>query len=564
MAGAQAHLLLQLAAGALLGGLAGVDAAGGELPHPGVDGVAVLAHEDDPAVGVDGQRRHRPPLADHLAAPADAPGLLHVVDVEVEDVPAVDALVVEDPCLLLAHEADDSRRGRAGAGVGGGQARESVAEAVEERGEVGGERGQELDPLPAVGVGEGEAGGVERGAVQGGQGLAGGGAARGRASGSRRRWRRRPPGGRSRRGAPGSGGCGRCGSGPAGGSPRRVAPRRSRWSGHRGRGGRPPPSSCGPRGGGRWRWRPRRSRARGWPWTRARYSFSTSRVENWRTRARWVGSSLATTRRPDVPLSRRWTMPGRRTPPTPERSVTWRRSALTRVPSGVPAPGWTTRPAGLSTTMICGSSWTTERGMSSGSGSAGVGGGSRTATVCPGLQAGGRPRRRPRRRDVALGDERLEARPAELGQPSGEPDVETQARGLGVGHEGVLGRHQAWLLAGPRELRRGGSDLLRAVQAGQEDGHAQEQHDGDQLGGRERPAEPGPPVGVAAEELQDEAGGRVEPHVGQRSPAPGSACAAPARGGRRRSGRSPATRRAGSGGPGCRGGSPPPGRRRRR
>ena len=66
---------------------------------------------------------------------------------------------------------------------------------------------------------------------------------------------------------------------------------------------------------------------------------SDRREANWVTRSLWVASSLATTRSPDVPRSRRCTIPGRRTPPIPERSLTWRRSAFTSVPDRVPAPG---------------------------------------------------------------------------------------------------------------------------------------------------------------------------------------------------------------------------------
>ena len=47
---------------------------------------------------------------------------------------------------------------------------------------------------------------------------------------------------------------------------------------------------------------------------------------------------------------------------------TWWSSALTSVPAGRPAPGWTTRPAGLSITSRRASSWTIASGMSSGGG----------------------------------------------------------------------------------------------------------------------------------------------------------------------------------------------------
>jgi hypothetical protein len=51
-------------------------------------------------------------------------------------------------------------------------------------------------------------------------------------------------------------------------------------------------------------------------------------------------------------VGKRIAIPGRRTPPMPERlSPQCARRALTRVPPAWPGAGWTTRPAGLSTTM---------------------------------------------------------------------------------------------------------------------------------------------------------------------------------------------------------------------
>ena len=50
-------------------------------------------------------------------------------------------------------------------------------------------------------------------------------------------------------------------------------------------------------------------------------------------------------------------MPGRETPPMPERlGPQWAIRALTRVPVRFPAAGWTTIPAGLSTTIRSSSS----------------------------------------------------------------------------------------------------------------------------------------------------------------------------------------------------------------
>ena len=57
-------------------------------------------------------------------------------------------------------------------------------------------------------------------------------------------------------------------------------------------------------------------------------------------------------------MSRRWTMPGRCDSPISAISGYLANSPLTSVPSGLPAPGCTTRPAGLSTTITCSSSYT--------------------------------------------------------------------------------------------------------------------------------------------------------------------------------------------------------------
>jgi hypothetical protein len=92
----------------------------------------------------------------------------------------------------------------------------------------------------------------------------------------------------------------------------------------------------------------------GAPQTSARYSRLSDPLRPWSAnsaaRPWWAASFLATTSRPDVSLSRRWTIPGRLTPPTPDRlSPQWRISALTSVPAAWPGAGWTTSPAGLST-----------------------------------------------------------------------------------------------------------------------------------------------------------------------------------------------------------------------
>ena len=85
---------------------------------------------------------------------------------------------------------------------------------------------------------------------------------------------------------------------------------------------------------------------------------------SWATRATRAGSVRATTISPEVPRSRRCTMPGRSAsappwPATPSGRGTGPRSPCTSVPVRCPAPGWTTRPAGLSTTTTWSSAKTT-------------------------------------------------------------------------------------------------------------------------------------------------------------------------------------------------------------
>src|SRR6476469_2321719 len=81
---------------------------------------------------------------------------------------------------------------------------------------------------------------------------------------------------------------------------------------------------------------------------------STSRRWTCACRAPWVSSLRATTSRPLVSLSRRWTMPGRSASfPPPSMSP----SSLTNVGPVCEGAGWTTRPAGLSTTARSASTW---------------------------------------------------------------------------------------------------------------------------------------------------------------------------------------------------------------
>lgn len=119
------------------------------------------------------------------------------------------------------------------------------------------------------------------------------------------------------------------------------------------------------------------------PWTTARYRFSVLRAANCAVRDWCAPSFLAMTRQPDVSLSRRWTMPGRSTPPMPERSPQWWSRAFTMVPSGLPAAGCTTMPLSLLMTTTSSSSYRMSRGMSCGRASAGSGSGMRTVMESP-------------------------------------------------------------------------------------------------------------------------------------------------------------------------------------
>src|SRR6185436_12128645 len=82
---------------------------------------------------------------------------------------------------------------------------------------------------------------------------------------------------------------------------------------------------------------------------------STSRRRTCACRAACASSLRATTKSPLVPLSRRWTMPGRSgSVPPPSNSP----SLSTRVGPRCEGAGWTTSPAGLSTTARSSSTWT--------------------------------------------------------------------------------------------------------------------------------------------------------------------------------------------------------------
>ena len=171
------------------------------------------------------------------------------------------------------------------------------------------------------------------------------------------------------------------------------------------------------------------------PHTSAMYSFSTSRSWNCRASSWWAASCLATTIRPEVPRSSRWTMPGRSSPPMPLRSSMWCRSALTSVPEGCPAPGCTTMPAGLSMTATSSSWYSTSMGRSSAPACDGTASGSRTSTRSPSLKSGvglGRPRAE---RHQAIGDELLDLRAGVRLQHRDQEAVEPLPHVLGAGDE---------------------------------------------------------------------------------------------------------------------------------
>src|SRR5581483_8590236 len=99
------------------------------------------------------------------------------------------------------------------------------------------------------------------------------------------------------------------------------------------------------------------------------------RRRNCPTRDSYAPAVRATTRSPEVSLSRRCTMPGRSAAPTPASSGWPASRPWTRVAVALPAPGWTTSPAGLSTTITASSSCTTVTATdSSGAGRPAAGG----------------------------------------------------------------------------------------------------------------------------------------------------------------------------------------------
>src|SRR5690606_34404736 len=107
------------------------------------------------------------------------------------------------------------------------------------------------------------------------------------------------------------------------------------------------------------------------------------------TSAAWVSSRRATSSAPLVSLSSRCTMPARGRAAS---AGSWCSSALTSVPLRLPAPGCTTRPAGLFTTSRCSSSNRTSSEIASAWSLSAGSSGTRTRTRSP-ASTGSRGRR---------------------------------------------------------------------------------------------------------------------------------------------------------------------------
>ena len=100
------------------------------------------------------------------------------------------------------------------------------------------------------------------------------------------------------------------------------------------------------------------------PWQMARYVRLTSRRSSAALSAVWLVSVRATSSKPLVSLSSRWTRPARGSTASSGYRCS---SAFCSVPERLPAPGWTTSPTGLSMTSSASSAWTMASGIGSGS-----------------------------------------------------------------------------------------------------------------------------------------------------------------------------------------------------
>ena len=169
---------------------------------------------------------------------------------------------------------------------------------------------------------------------------------------------------------------------------------------------------------------------------------------NWPISASTPSCVRATTSSPELPASRRCTMPGRIGSPTPASSGKRASSPLTSVPVGLPAPGWTTRPAGLSTTITSSSSWTTPNStVGSAVGSVGARDGARVdldhralgrGAPCP-TAATRRRRARRRRRSRAAAAERLMSASSATMRSSRSPSSAAGTRSVIMARRGAAG-----------------------------------------------------------------------------------------------------------------------------
>src|SRR5690349_18125950 len=110
-------------------------------------------------------------------------------------------------------------------------------------------------------------------------------------------------------------------------------------------------------------------------------------------RALYASSVLATSSRPLVPASSRWTMPGRIGPPAGANGMPIASSRETSVPSRCTAVGCVSTPAGFSTTASASSRYRT--GTGSPPATTAAGGDSSTSTDSPPVNANDRGRGRP-------------------------------------------------------------------------------------------------------------------------------------------------------------------------
>ena len=236
-------------------------------------------------------------------------------------------------------------------------------------------------------------------------------------------------------------------------------------------------------------------------------------------------------------------MPGRRTPPTPERSRTWWRRALTSVPRGRPAPGMDDE-AGRLVERPADARLRRRRraGCPPAPASAATGGGTWTAIDWPAPKPCGGPCGLSLEEHLAVVDQRLDARAGQLGEARGEPGVEARLGGARVGPQDEFSLHgrsgRLWIAAGrrrPAPSGRGGGGTLFPAEPWPEDGRTQDQDDGDDLGGARARRRRTMPRRDRRGRTPGRSGSPSRAiDVGRAPPGRGSACGRRARAGRRR------------------------------